>query len=76
MKRKFDEISSSVVNQGIKLFIISSSILEELEAGGLYGHEQKRRKLENQKIGDFIVKAKLAVHFRLTSDLNKLEDEH
>jgi hypothetical protein len=41
----------------------------------MFGPETKRRRLENQKIGDFIVDAKQALHFRLTSDFNSLEDE-
>lgn len=41
----------------------------------VYGVESKRRKIENQKIGDFIVDAKQSIHFRLTSDINNLEDE-
>lgn len=33
----------------------------------VYNQDLKRRRIENQKIGEFIVDAKQAVHFRLAS---------
>ena len=33
----------------------------------LYGIEEKRRKLDTQKIGDFIVNAREAIHFKIVS---------
>lgn len=41
----------------------------------VFGQESKRRRLEDQRKGEFIVDAKQAVNFRLTSDLNALEDD-
>lgn len=49
MKRKFEEISDS----------------NKENTSTLYGHETKKRKLENQRIGDFIVDAKQAMNFRI-----------
>ena len=33
----------------------------------LYGTEEKRKKLNTQKIGDFIVNARDAIHFKIVS---------
>ena len=33
----------------------------------LYGAEEKRKKLDTQKIGDFIVNARDAIHFKIVS---------
>jgi hypothetical protein len=38
--------------------------------------DAKRRRIDAQKIGDFIVDAKQAVHFRLTSNFAAQEDEN
>eukprot|EP00347_Sterkiella_histriomuscorum_P005759 403355378 len=60
MKRTFGEISNSNLADDKQLHI--------------YGNETKRRKLQAQRIGDFIVDARQAINFRLSSDINKLED--
>ena len=59
------------VNTNLKIDIFLDD-----EAAHIYGVDSKRRKIENQKIGDFIVNAKQSIHFRLSSDINKLEDEN
>ena len=37
--------------------------------------EAKRRKLDTQRIGDFIVKGLDAVHFRIVSDVSQITEE-
>ena len=41
----------------------------------LYGLEGKRRKIDAQRIGDFIVKGLEAVHFKIVRDTAEVEDE-
>lgn len=43
--------------------------------GGLYGLEAKRRKIEQQRIGDFIVKGLEAVHFKIVDNQSEVEDD-
>lgn len=62
MKRKLEDISNEQ-QKG------DASNLEQL-----YGPESKRRRLETQRVGDFIVDARKSFNFRLSSDLTKLED--
>lgn len=42
----------------------------------IFGEDAKKRRLNEQKVGDFIVDAKLATQFRLTSNFVALEDEN
>jgi hypothetical protein len=41
----------------------------------VFGKDAKRRRLEEQRKGEFIVDALKAVNFRLTSNMAALEDE-
>lgn len=42
----------------------------------LYGPEQKRKKLESQRIGDFIVNALDAFHFKIVSNITDIDDQN
>ena len=41
----------------------------------LYGLEGKRRRVDEQRIGDFIVKGLDSVHFKIVSDQSEVSDE-
>ena len=63
MKRTFDQITKDPQNPN------GESKDEDLGGKTLYGVDIKRRKLSSQKLGDFIVKAKDAFHFRIVSSI-------
>ena len=41
----------------------------------MYGVNQKRRKVEEQRIGEFISKGLNAIHFKIVTDSSEVEDE-
>ena len=41
----------------------------------LYGVEAKRRKIEVQRVGDFIVKGLDAIHFKIVSDVSEVDND-
>ena len=63
MKRSFDQIADNT-----KLNLATSS------ASTLYNQSQKRRKIEQQRVGNFIVKVADALHFRIIDGEQK-DDE-
>ena len=42
----------------------------------LYGIEAKRRRIDGQRIGDFIVKGLESVHFKIVSEASEINDEN
>ena len=41
----------------------------------LYGIEAKRRRIDEQRIGDFIVKGLDSVHFKIVSEASEVNEE-
>ena len=68
MKRTFDQITKDPQNEEGKD--------DELTGKTLYGLDMKRRKLSTQKLGDFIVKAKDAFHFKIVSSVEQIDSEN
>ena len=68
MKRTFGEFSQSQANG-------NENQQQDQLLGGLYGLEAKRRKIDQQRIGDFIVKGLEAVHFKIVDNQAEVEDD-
>lgn len=43
------------------------------DAGEMFGQAMKRRKIDEQKVGDYIVQALKAVHMRLMTDGSEIQ---
>ena len=69
MKRTFDQITKDPQNPD------EETKDDGLAGKTLYGVETKRRKLSSQKVGDFIVKAKDAFHFKIVSSVEQIDSE-
>lgn len=69
MKRTFDQTTKDQPNPD------EEGKDDGLSGKTLYGIDGKRRKLSTQRLGDFIVKAKDAVHFKIVSSVEQIDSE-
>ena len=67
MKRTFDEFQKGQPAQ--------EEEKKQEESLPTYGESGKRKRMEEQRIGDFIVKGLNAIHFKLVSTAADIEDE-